>query len=138
MSAQNPTLREDINNGVGMRIPSDLQQMFGGSLLGFLIRSVAPTESAVAVTANAKTLANAADMIFHIQATTGTYTGPVRLLLGGAEVLPLPGQAVWQPGQNVVRFNAADAITAASFWYSRADQVNSFASVLERQLGQNP
>lgn len=138
MTQFSPTVREDINNGVGQRLASDMQSFLGGDLLGFLIRGLTATEAAAAVTANVKALANAASMIFHIQATAGTYTGPVRLLLGDSSVSPGPGEAVWQPGQLNVRFNAADAITAASFWYARVDQVNSFASCLERKLGQQP
>lgn len=138
MTAFSPTIRQDLNLGNAQRVAGDFQAASLGDMLGFLIRSATATEAAAAVTANAKTLANAASAIFHIQATAGTYTGVIELLLGDDSVTPGSGQAVWNPAGSVVRFNAADAVTAASFWYARADQANSFASVLERQLGQTP
>lgn len=135
MSEQNPNIRETLNNGVlQQRVDVDRDVRLG-DLLGLLIQGATPTEAAAAVAANAKTLTNAASAVFDVVATAGVFTGRLALKIGDANVLPQSGEVVWDGGSSM-RFNAADAITAANFLYARADEVNTLTSILERQLGQ--
>jgi hypothetical protein len=137
MSAQVPSLREAKNNGVVQQISDIDRAMAMGDLMGMLVQSLAPTEAAAAVSANAKTLANAASMVYDVVATAGTVTGRKRIKIGGSDVVPVSGEVVWSgPGSSSMRFAAADAVTASNFLYARADGNNTLTSLGQRLLGQ--
>lgn len=141
MSAQQPNLRDALNGSNQLGRLADVLRALGfGNLLGLLIRGLTATETGVTVTAHVATLANvpAENSLYQVNATTATATGIKTLLVGpitgpGA-ITPAPGQAVWVPGTKTVKFNAADAVTAASFTYSVGTEATS---VLPRQLGQS-
>jgi hypothetical protein len=131
-------MRETLNLGPGPgQLPDIDRDSAFGDLLGMMIQGLTPTEAAAAVASNAKTLSNAASMVYDVVATAGTFTGRLELLIGDANVLPESGQVVWDgPGGSSMRFAAADAITAANFLYARSDEVNVLTSLMERNLGQ--
>jgi hypothetical protein len=138
MTTQSPNVQESINNGVAQQMPDMFRQLGLGSMLGAILQGMTPTEAGVVPAANVATLANAAGYVWHILATAGVFTGILNLKIGDASVLPESGEAVWAgPGSTTLRLNAADAITAVSVWYGRADGVNTQFSAGSRSLGQS-
>lgn len=141
MTASNPTIREDLNNGPGpYRIADNHRALCMGDLLGLIIAGLANTETGVVpvVTGggapDVATLAAAPTCLLDAVATAGTFTGRLALKIGDASVLPKTGEAVWGgPGSLEVRLNAGDAITAVDFKYTQSTDT---ASILERALGQ--
>jgi hypothetical protein len=130
-------MREALNNGVVQQLGDILRETDIGDLLSLLLAATAPTEAAAAVASNAKTLANAASLLFDVVATAGGVTGRKTILIGDSTVIPQGGQIVWDgPGSTSVRFAAADAVTAADFRYIRQDGVGRVVGILERRLGQ--
>lgn len=134
MSNAIPTLRESINASNPNRLPDALRSVQMGDLLSLLVQALTPTEAAAAVVANAKTLTNPASMVFDVVATAGTVLGRKKLLIGGAGVVPVTGEVVWN-GASGMRFAAGDAVTAANFLYARSD-VPPVTSVGLRLLGE--
>lgn len=135
MSARNPNIREEQNNGVVQRLADIDREQHMGDLMGLLVRALTPTEAAAAVTASAKTLAAPASMVYDVVATAGTVTGRKVLLIGGSEITPVTGQVVWD-GSSGMRFAAADAVTAANFLYSLQSGATSLTSSNQRLLGE--
>lgn len=95
------------------------------------------TEAAVTVTTNVATLANQPRALIAVVGTAGTSTGMKKLLkgpvTGPTAIVPPAGSCVWDGGVKVL-FNTADAITAASFLYSR--DANTTVSLLQRDVGE--
>lgn len=137
MTTQSPTLRETANNGVLQQMADSARQTKDGDLIGMLIQSLTPTEAAAAVTSSAKTLANAASMVYDVVVTTGGSTGRKVLKIGDSSIIPIAGEVVWDgPGGSSMRFAAADAVTASNFLYARFDSANTLTSIGQRKLGQ--
>lgn len=137
MSAQSPNLREAMNTGMAQQVADLDKTQAMGDLMGMLVQALTPTEAAAAVVASAKTLSNAASMMYDVVATAGVSIGRKRLLIGGASVIPAAGEVVWDgPGGASIRFAAADAVTASNFTYARADLVNTLTSLNQRRMGQ--
>lgn len=135
MSITTPNLRENLSNGVVQQL-GDLAQVYKlGDLLGHLVRGTTATEAAAAVASNAKTLTAAASAVWDVIVTAGGSTGRKRLLIGDSSITPIAGEVVWD-GASGIRFAAADAVTAASFWYARQDGTNVETSLGNRRLGQ--
>lgn len=136
------TVRELLNkNRVTLNQLADtMGEIEVGELLALVIAGLTPTETGVVPAANVATLANAPSAMFQINATAGTVTGIKKLLKGPISgedaVVPKTGEAVWDGGTRVL-FNAADAVTAASFTYARPAP-NNPTSVLQRELGVSP
>ena len=137
MTLRTPDLRETRNNGVLQQIADEERAVSQGDLFGMLVQALTPTEAAAAVVSNAKTLANAASMVYDVVATAGTVTGRKRLKIGDANVVPVTGEVVWDgPGGRSMRFASADGVTASNFLYARVDGVNTLTSLNQRTLGQ--
>ncbi len=134
MSLQSPNLRELLNDASLQTLPDALRQLLVGDVLGLIIGSLTPTEAAAAVTSNAKTLSNPAGVLLDVVATAGGSTGRKAILVGGASVVPVAGQVVWD-GASSVRFAAADAVTAANFLYTNGSAPLT-PSFLARSLGE--
>lgn len=127
------TLRDSFNTADTNRVDSGFNQLQLGELLTLLIQASTPTESSVTVTSNVATLAATPTAIFQCNASAGTTTGVKKLLIGTSATVPAVGQCVWVPGTNTVKFNSADAVSAAHFLY--ATSVIS-ASALLRNIGE--
>lgn len=139
MSDKVPNLREMANNGVLQNLADIARELRLGDLLGFLIRAAANTQTGVVPTAGNTLVTFAAPIaeIYDLVSTAGTFTGRLTLKIGDANLLPLPGEAVWAgPGASTVRLNAADVITAVDAKYARVDATNVVTSDLNRSLGQ--
>jgi hypothetical protein len=133
MSADNPTIREDLNNGPGpFRIADNHRALCFGDLVGLMIGDMANTETGVAPAADVATLANQPSCMLDMVATAGTFTGRLALKIGDASVVPQSGEGVWNGGLTV-RLNPGDAITTVDFKYTQATDT---ASILDRILGQ--
>lgn len=133
------TLRAELNKSDPNRTPDVGREVQMGELMTLLIAGLTPTETGVVPSSDVATLAAQPNAMFQIDATAGTVTGIKKLLKGpitGEDaVVPKTGEAVWDGGLQVL-FNAADAVTAASFTYSVDGDT---ASVLLRDLGEtNP
>lgn len=100
-----------------------------------LIAAGGNTEQGITVTANVATLANQPRALLSIIATAAGVTGVKKLRIGvvtGPQALvPATGEAVWDGGVKVL-FSSIDAVTAASFLYTRT--ANPTASVLQQDL----
>ncbi|TAK93711.1 hypothetical protein EPO05_06980 [Patescibacteria group bacterium] len=134
MTAQAPNLRELINLSNPENIADALQQMLFGDVLSMLIAALTPTEAAAAVASNQKTLTNRAGILLDVVATAGTTTGRKAILIGGSSVVPTAGQCVWN-GTSLVRFAAADAVTASNFLYTNGATPLEIG-IMGRRLGQ--
>lgn len=133
MSAEG-TLRDSLNTSDPNRLPTATQILSMGDLLNLLITAATPTQSSVTVTSNVATLANVPSTLFQVNASAGTSTGVKTLLIGTQSIVPAVGQCVWTPGTKTVKFNAADAVSAAHFTYATAADVT--ASILQRAIGE--
>lgn len=118
--AAESTLRDSINTSDANRSDSAFNALQLGELLTLLIQASTPTESSVTVTSNVATLAATPTALFQCNASAGTTTGVKKLLIGPATIVPATGQCLWTPGTNTVKFNVADAVSAAHFLYSTA------------------
>lgn len=92
-----------------------------------------PAAAAVAVSSNAGTLAAKPAVILDIIATAGTTLGRKVLKIGGADVLAGVGEVVWD-GNVSLRFNAADAVTAARVVSLPTAGLST--SLFDRRIGQ--
>lgn len=132
------TLRDSFNSSDPNRIDAANRDLGLGELLTLVIKGLTATETGVTPSSDVATLANQPSKMFQINATAGTSTGIKKLLIGpitgGGAVVPNPGEAVWDGGLKVL-FNHADAITAASFTYAKADGTDK-ASALLRAIGE--
>lgn len=143
MTQNNPTLRETLNNGDANRLPNVFGDGKLGSLMAMLIAGLTPTEAGVVPTTTNPSwdflnLANAAQVVAQVNATAGTFTGILALKINPDDNdLPSSGEVFWDgPGTTRLRFAKADAITAVSITYARADAGNLACSLLDRTLGQ--
>ncbi len=143
MTAENPTLRETLNNGVLQRLADVNRDALFGDLLNMFVAAATPTQvGIVPVTTPANfdtaTLANQADALYLINATAGAFTGIMTLIIDPRTTrIPKSGEAVWDgKGSTLIRLNNGDAITALSVLYSRTDGANRSTSLFERVLGQ--
>jgi hypothetical protein len=137
MSAENPTLTEELNNGVLQRLADVNRQLCWGSLVARLIADSTADETALNPNAggNDINLAAAPNCLLHGVSNAGVYTGAMALVIDPREGIAVPsGTMVWSgPGSTRLRFNATDAITDLDVWYTvPADTV----SAMERNLGQ--
>lgn len=134
------TLRELLNRSkANLNTLSDaVGDLELGDLIVLLINDLTATETGVVPASDVATLAAQPTAMFQINATAGTVTGIKKLLKGPISgedaVVPKTGEAVWDGGTQVL-FNAADAVTAASFTYATAADVDS---VTQRDLGVSP
>jgi hypothetical protein len=135
MSAQNPNLRDALNDSSQLQRLADVFRGLGlGDLLGLLIRGLTATETGVVPSSNVAVLANVPVHIFQVNVTAGTLTGVKTLRIGKISiVVPAAGECVWEPGTKNVAFAAADAATAVSFTYSQGTEATS---VLPRLVGE--
>ncbi len=139
MSSLSPNLRDSLNGSAQLGRLNDILKALGfGDLLALVIRGLTATETGVTPSSNVATLANVPTVLLQVNGTAGTSTGIKTLFLapisGAGAYVPKAGECVWQPGTKKVLFNAADAITAASFTYSVGTEA---VSILPRQLGQS-
>lgn len=135
MSAQNPNLRDSLNDSAQPGRLADVFRSLGlGDLVGLLIRGLTATETGVSVSTNAAVLANIPAHVFQVNATTATSTGIKTLRVGKiGTVVPAAGECVWEPGTKNIVFAAADVVTVASFTYSTGTEATS---VLPRLVGE--
>lgn len=138
MSANNPTLREEMNNPPGPhRLANVDKEICIGDLLARLIAASAADQTALDPDAggNDINLAAAPSCILDAVAQAGTFTGRMALVIDAREGIIIPsGTMVWSgPGSTRVRFNAGDAITDLDVWYTVPADTTS---LLERALGQ--
>lgn len=111
-----------------------------GALFNLMIKQLTFTETGVVPSSHVATLAAQPTPergLFRALQTAGT--GVIlekKILIGpitGAQALvPAPGQCVWDGGVKVL-FNTADAVTGASFLYSKDSDTT--AGVLQRDPG---
>lgn len=141
MTTRNPNQRELLNNGAANQIPDVLRSSFFGDLLSKLVLGVAADQTAlnpsIAPVPHTITLAAVPSNVLHVLAVAGAGTlGRLTLKIGvPGKVDPAQGEVVWNgPGSADLRFNATDAWTSVSVWYSDANDKISF---LERNLGQS-
>lgn len=141
MTATNPNLREELNNGPGsFRLADVDREICWGDLLGQLISEMADTETALDPDTAAPspiTLAVAPSCILDVRAIAGAGTlGILTLIINNDDNFAVPATSVaWDgPGATRLRFNAADAYTDVDIKYT-VDGV--LVSVLERSLGKN-
>lgn len=137
MSAENPTLTEELNNGVLQRLADVNRQLCWGSLVARAIADSTPDEAALNPNAggNDINLAAAPNCLLHGLAVAGAYTGIMTLVIDPRENIAIPsGTMVWSgPGTTRLRFNATDAITNLNAWYTVPGDT---ISAMERVLGQ--
>lgn len=141
MTATNPSLREELNNGPGPSRLADVdREICWGDFLGQLINEMADTETALDPDTAAPTpitLAAAPSCILDVRAIAGTGTlGLLALIINNDPNFAAPATSVvWNgPGSTTLRFNAADAYTDVDIKYLVG---GAKASVLERVLGRN-
>lgn len=131
-------MREELNGGNINRLGDLANAVDLGDLLAFLVQKAAATETGITPSSDVATLAAPAKKVFHLNATAGTFTGILDLKIGDSTVSPSSGEAVWAgPGNDEIRLNSADAITALSAWYSRTDEANVEMTLTSRRLGQH-
>jgi hypothetical protein len=142
MTAQAPTLREALNNGVVQQLADEDRQIGIGDLLNLLIQAIPATQGALAVASNTVNLANRPSYIFDINATGGsTVTGRKQLLIGPSTLVPQTGQVVWDGNLNL-RFAAADGVVQIDARYAVAPAApqgvlaTTVCSALQRTLGE--
>lgn len=116
-----------------------LREVGFGDLLNALIKALAFTETAIAVTTNVATLAAQPSSLGVLRALATAETGTShekKILIGpvsGPQALvPAVAQCVWDGGVKVL-FNSVDAVTAASFLYAKDSDTT--AGALQRDLG---
>ena len=143
MTAENPNLREELNNGSGpFRLADVDRQISWGDLLGAFIQRLENTETGIDPSAGTPTntlqLATAPNSLLDARATAGAgaLNAALTLIVDNRDAtVPNAGEIVWDgPGATRVRFNAADAFTAVDVKYV-TDGVD--VSILERSLSQN-
>jgi hypothetical protein len=128
------TLRETFNNANPNEYADAGRQCSIGELLGFLLQAADYTETDVVPSGNVATLANTPSQVIDVVSTDGTFTGRLKLKIGGT---PFSGEAVWGGlGSKAITLAAADEIAKVSVKYTRADLANTKVGILERQLGQ--
>jgi hypothetical protein len=141
MTATNPNLREELNNGPGsFRLADVDREICWGDLLGLLISEMADTETALdpdTAAPNPITLAAAPSCILTVTAIAGAGTlGTLTLIINSDPDFAVPPTScAWDgPGSTTLRFNAADAYTDVDIKYTVS---GALVSVLERTLGKN-
>ncbi len=143
MTAENPNLREELNNGSGpFRLADVDRQLCWGDLMGAFIQRLANTETGInptaATPAQTLDLDDAPTCLLDARATAGAGALNVALTLiidNRDATVPNAGEIVWDgPGATRVRFNAADAFTAVDVKYVTP---GADVSILERTLSQN-
>jgi len=137
MSAENPTVRETLNNGVVMRMSDASRELCMGDVLARLVSGTAADETALDPdgAGNTLNLASAPSCLLDLVANAGTFTGRLELVIDARDTsAPRSGQAMWDgPGSTRLRFNASDAITDLDAWYAQSTDT---LSALDRVLGQ--
>lgn len=140
MTATLPSVRETLNNGAINQLADIARQVPLGDMLSRLILLTAADQTALNPTAASPaqqiTLALVPSAVLHVLSVAGVGALGRLALLVGPDVDPSPGQVVWNgPGSGVLRFNAADAFTNVSVWYTNANGSDTI-SAFERRVGQ--
>ena len=134
MTAEQPTIVEELDSGSPNRLPNLLSESYLGRLLAMLVQDMANTETGVIPASDIATLAAIPERIYDVVVTAATgATGRYALKQGDASVLPGASECVWNPGTDQVTFNATDAVTAVDFKYAAGTETLSF---LDRRLSQ--
>lgn len=114
------TLKEVLDTALPSNLPDAFRTLAIGTLLKSLVEPTQITET-VTVTDHVGTLAHSAMFVQAVEATTGTYTGPV--VIGTKDTTPvaagvgIPPVVAYDPAAGAITFAAADAVTECKVQY---------------------
>lgn len=137
--AADSNLRDTMNQGELQRLADIDRDTFMGEVVNAFINGMTATEAGVVVTTNLSApLAATPLVLWDANATAAASTGKKKINKVSAAYLtannPPVGECFWN-GATGVKFNSADAVTAASYKYPKA--ADATCSFLQRKLAQS-